>query len=45
MATKKWLEEKKQKEITQWLMDKMEKGYDMGKLTVKNRDELYDRKY
>ena len=44
MATKKWLEERKQKQITQWLMDKMEKGYDMGKLRIKSRDELYDRK-
>lgn len=43
MATKKWLEEKKQKQITSWLMDKMEKGYNMGKLNIKSRDELYDR--
>jgi len=44
VATKKWLEERKQKRITQWLMEKMEKGYDMGKLDIKDRDELYDRK-
>lgn len=42
-ATKQWLEERKQKQISKWLMDKMEKGYDMGRLTIKNRDELYDR--
>ena len=42
-ATKIWLEERKQKQITKWLIDKMEKGYPMGKLTIKNRDEIYDR--
>ena len=45
VATKKWLEERKQKQISKWLMDKMEKGYDMGKLNIKSRDELYDRNF
>jgi len=42
-ATKKYVEEKEQEEIAKRQMKKMEKGYDMGKILVKHRDELYDR--
>ena len=44
-ATKKWLEEKRQEEIAKEMIDLMEKGFDMGKIKIKHRSELYDRKY
>jgi len=42
-ATRIYLKEKEQEEIAQRQMKKMEKGYNMGKILIKNRDELYDR--
>ncbi len=42
-AINKWAEEKRQKEIAAELKALIEKGFDMGKLKIKSRDELYDR--
>ena len=43
-ATKKYLQEEEQEEIKKRLIARMEKGYNMGKILIKHRDELYDRK-
>ncbi len=43
-AMQLWVEQKAQKQITRELLVIMEKGYEMGKITYKNRDELYGRK-
>ena len=43
-ATKEYLEEQEQKEIAQRQLKRMETGYKMGKILIKHRDELYDRK-
>ncbi len=43
-AMRKHLKEKEQEEIRKELLQILKKGYHMGKLTIKNRDELYDRK-
>ena len=45
LATKKWLEERKQQQITKEMMALMEKGFDMGELKIKHRSGLYDRRY
>ena len=45
VATKKWLEEKRQEKIAKEMIELMEKGFDMGKMKIKHRSELYDRKY
>jgi len=39
-----WIEEKKQVEIRKRMLEKLNKGYRMGKILIKSRDELYDRK-
>ncbi len=44
-ATKKWLEERKQQQIAKEMIALMERGFDMGKIKIKHRSELYDRKY
>ncbi len=43
-ATKEYLKEKEQEEIAKRQLEKMETGYKMGKILIKHRDELYDRK-
>ncbi len=43
-ATKTYLKEKEQEEIAKRQLKKMEIGYKMGKILIKHRDELYDRK-
>ncbi|MEK6952578.1 MAG: hypothetical protein AABX29_06190 [Nanoarchaeota archaeon] len=43
-ATKKYLKEKEQEEIAKRQIALMEKGFDMGKILIKHRSELYDRK-
>jgi len=43
-ATKNYLEEQKQKEIAKRQIALMEKGFNMGKILIKHRSELYDRK-
>ena len=42
-ALKKWAEEKRQVEIGKKMIALMEKGFDMGKILIKHRSELYDR--
>lgn len=42
-ATEEYLKEKEQKEIAERQLNKMEKGYKMGKILIKNREEIYDR--
>lgn len=42
-AMQKWIDEKRQREIAKKMIALMEKGFDMGKITIKSRDELYDR--
>jgi len=44
VATKKWLEEKRQEKIAKEMIELMEKGFDMRKMKIKHRSELYDRK-
>ena len=41
-ATKEYLKEKEQDEIARRQLEKMEKGYKMGKILIKNRDDIYD---
>ena len=43
-ATKEYLKEKEQEEIRKRMLDKLHKGYHMGKMLIKHRDELYDRR-
>ena len=43
-ATKEYLKEKEQEEIAERQLKKMEIGYKMGKILIKHRDEIYDRK-
>ena len=43
-ATKEYLKEKEQEEIAIRQLKKMSVGYNMGKILIKHRDELYDRK-
>jgi len=42
-ATKEWLEKQKQELLKKKLADIMRKGWPMGKILVKKREELYDR--
>ncbi len=39
----KWVEEKRQREIAERQLALMKKGFNMGKIKYKHRDELYDR--
>lgn len=43
-ATKEYLREREQEEIAKRQLEKIEIGYNMGKMLIKHRDELYDRK-
>ena len=43
-ATKEYLKEKEQEEIRKRMLKRLEKGYNMGKILIKRRDELYDRR-
>lgn len=43
LATKKYLEEKEEEQAKKRLLELLEKGYNMGKLKIKKREELYDR--
>ncbi len=43
-ATKEYLKEREQEEIRKRMLQKLNKGYKMGKILIKHRDELYDRK-
>lgn len=38
-----WTHKKTQKIISNQMIELMEKGFKMGKLKIKSRDELYDR--
>ena len=42
-ATKKYLEGKKHEDARKRLREILEKGYNMGKIQYKHREELYDR--
>lgn len=42
-AFQKWADEQEQKRIGQELLAIMRKGYKMGKILYKHRDELYER--
>ena len=42
-ATKRYLSETEQEVIRNRQLSKMEKGYNMGKILIKHRSELYDR--
>lgn len=42
-ALSMWVEDKAQQDLADELRLKMEKGYDMGKINYKSRDELYGR--
>jgi len=43
-AVKQRLKEKEQNEIAERQIQRMEKGYHMGKNLIKHRDELHDRR-
>ena len=43
-ATRKHLEEKEEDEIRKRALKRLHEGYHMGKIQIKHRDELYDRK-
>ncbi len=42
-AMHKWIEEKRQEEIAREELKVLEKGYEMGKLRIKTREEIYER--
>ena len=42
-AITSWIKEKKQIDIANEMMDLMEKGFNMGKIKIKSRDELHER--
>ena len=42
-ATRKHIKEKEQEEIRKDLLERLRKGYHMGRLKIKHRSELYDR--
>ncbi|MEK6934031.1 MAG: hypothetical protein AABW75_04090 [Nanoarchaeota archaeon] len=41
-ATKEYLKEREQEEIVERQLRRMEIGYKMGKILIKQRDEIYD---
>ena len=43
-AVKEYLNDKEQEKIARRQLEKMKKGYHMGKILIKHRDELYDRR-
>jgi len=42
-AMVQWIEEIKQRDIANAMIQKMEKGFKMGKINLKSRDGIYDR--
>ena len=42
-AMKKWIEEMTQKQISEREIKLLEKGFDMGELKFKSREDLYER--
>ena len=42
-AMRIWTEEKRQKSIAEEMLALMEKGFDIGKIQIKTREELYER--
>jgi len=44
IALLKYFQEKEQEEIAKRALERLKKGYHMGKNLIKHRDELYDRK-
>ena len=42
-ATAKYIREKEQEEIREGALERLKKGYNMGKLLIKKREDLYDR--
>ena len=42
--TEKHLKEKEQEEIRKRMLERLNRGYHMGKILIKHRDEIYDRK-
>lgn len=42
-ATREWLEKKQQKDLADRGLALLRKGWPMGKILVKKREELYDR--
>jgi len=42
-ATKKYLHEREQEAVRRRALERLRKGYHMGKLKIKHRSELYDR--
>lgn len=43
-AVKEYIKEKEQEEITKRQLERMRKGYNMGKNLIKHRSELHDRR-
>ena len=43
-AVKEYIKKQEQEEAREKLLKMLKKGYHMGKITIKHRDELYDRK-
>lgn len=42
-AMQKWVHERQQRKIAKEMSEMMNKGFDMGKITYKSRDELWMR--
>ena len=42
-ALMKWVEERRQKQMSEELRNMMKKGFKMGKILYKSREELYER--
>lgn len=42
-AMQKWIDEKKQKEIAEEELKVLERGFEMGRLRIKTRAEIYER--
>jgi len=43
-ATREYIKEKEQDEIRKRALKRLRKGYNMGKILIKHRKELYDRR-
>jgi len=42
-AINKWLNDREQEKIAKRQIELLEKGFDLGKILIKSRDELYER--
>ena len=42
-AMEKWAKEKDEKEMRKRALERLERGYSMGKILYKNREELHER--